>query len=281
MPAGRKAGSPGRKPRPWKPPRRRRGNDPSNNAALKAGAHASRVRCSASRRTPSTHQYSYPVGGLHGKLTVTAKLAPGRAAFPCGVRRHDAGLELGDMSPGGSHHPATSRHRLACGVGSAPIPPSIKAKTPAIVPHQGISRHSLKNESSPHRRAIPTRHALSPPSLDVGRGGRPQGLLDVGCFGQIPICVYPRPSAVKSPLFAYFAYFAVQPPPPPIKAKTLAIVPYQGSSRQTMKCLNGGVGRVTPRPPSGRTQTPALAGGGGFTLATRHLPWRFGKFWQS
>ena len=41
----------------------------------------------------------YPVGSLHGKLTVTAKLAPAR---PCGVRRHDAALELGDMSPSGS-----------------------------------------------------------------------------------------------------------------------------------------------------------------------------------
>ena len=41
----------------------------------------------------------YPVGGLHGKLTVTAKLAPGCPAFPCGVRRHDAALEPGDMSP--------------------------------------------------------------------------------------------------------------------------------------------------------------------------------------
>ena len=57
----------------------------------------------------------------------------------------------------------------------------IKAKTPAIVPHQGKSRHPLKNESSPHRRAIPTRHAPSPPSLDVGRS-----MLVVGCFGQIP-----------------------------------------------------------------------------------------------
>ena len=58
-----------------------------------------------------------------------------------------------------------------------PPPRPIKAKTPAIVPHQGISRHPLKNESSPPRRAIPTRHAPSPPSLDVGRS-----MLDVGCW---------------------------------------------------------------------------------------------------
>ena len=64
--------------------------------------------------------------------------------------------------------------------------PQSRQKTPAIVHNQGISRHPLKNESSPHRRAIPTRHAPSPPSLDVGRGGRPQGLLVDGCFGQIP-----------------------------------------------------------------------------------------------
>ena len=41
---------------------------------------------------------------------------------------------------------------------------SIKAKTPAIKPYQGKSRHPLKSESTPHDRAIPTRHALLPPA---------------------------------------------------------------------------------------------------------------------
>jgi len=43
-----------------------------------------------------TRAYINPVGSLLGKLTVTANIAPAR---PCGVRRHDAALELGDMSP--------------------------------------------------------------------------------------------------------------------------------------------------------------------------------------
>ena len=47
---------------------------------------------------------------------------------------------------------------------------------------------------------------------------------------------------------------------PSIKAKTPAIVPHQGISRQTMKFLNGEVGRVTPCAPSWRTQALSLAG---------------------
>ena len=90
--------------------------------------------------------------------------------------------------------------------------------------HQGSSRQTLKNESSPHRRAIPTRHAPSPPSLDVGRS-----MLDVGCFGPIPhlrlsasICGSPPCPPISAPDSAS------------IKAKTPLIVHDQGSSRQTL-----------------------------------------------
>ena len=102
---------------------------------------------------------------------------------------------------------------------NGPDSPSIKAKTPVIVPHQGKSRHPLKNASSPHRRAIPTRHAPSPPSLDVGCW-----TLDISA--RCPICVHPRPSAVKSP-FSRISRLSRFNLPRPIKAKTPAIKAHQ------------------------------------------------------
>ena len=104
-----------------------------------------------------------PGGGLHGKLTVTAKLAPGCPAFPCGVRRHDAALELGDTSPRPSHrhaHPlparggdgSSPRSWMLWAGGRPPAPskpnqgknPSNRASSRLIKPHQGLSRHPPK-----------------------------------------------------------------------------------------------------------------------------------------
>ena len=89
---------------------------------------------------------------------------PAASPRPCGVRRHDAALELGDMSPSTSHrlvysarnqtksnHPASaSRHRPPFAYFAfapclpdlrnprpEPDSPPIKAKPPAIVPDQG------------------------------------------------------------------------------------------------------------------------------------------------
>ena len=96
----------------------------------------------------------------------------------------------------------------------------IKAKTPAIVPNQGKSRHPLKNESSPHSRAIPTRHALL----------LRHWMLDVSA--RFPICVHPRSSAVKLPASPITETRNPYPNPPLIKAKTPVIVHNRASSRQ-------------------------------------------------
>ena len=98
----------------------------------------------------------YPVGGLHGKLTVTAKLAPCHVACLCGVRRHDCALEPGDMSPNPSHRPpAIKPNQTAPHLHPAPrsrlgeVPPELRnpksvpesPQSRLIVLNQGISRH--------------------------------------------------------------------------------------------------------------------------------------------
>ena len=171
----------------------------------------------------------YPVGGLHGKLTVTAKLAPGCPAFPCGVRRHDAALEPGDMSPRPSPRLVPSARNqtksnqikpppLFAYFAVQPPPPPIKAKTPAIVPNQASSRHRPNFPSAVRSAIHPldrsdrqtngktcTKQKSSPEGEDSGEGE---------CHHQsIPFCASP----------------------PPIKAKTPAIVHDQGISRHWSK----------------------------------------------
>ena len=167
----------------------------------------------------------YPVGGLHGKLTVTAKLAPGCPAFPCGVRRHDAALEPGDMSPRPSPRLVPSARNqtksnqikpnqtksnqikpppLFAYFAVQPPPPPIKAKTPAIVHNQGISRHppnfptAVRSANQPLDRSdrLPngktcTKQKSSPEGEDTGEGERHHQ--------SIPFCASPSPNQGKNP----------------------------------------------------------------------------------
>ena len=144
----------------------------------------------------------------------------------------------------------------------------IKAKTPAIVHHQGISRHPQKN-TRPLRRMVlgPSLELLRPlpfASLRLRAFAlkpRHQGMIKVqsrqkpqqsslivshqGKSRQTPKMKAhtPTPPANRAPLppaldvgrsmldVEYFPFFS-------IKAKTPVIVPHQASSRQTMKKLN-------------------------------------------
>ena len=114
----------------------------------------------------------YPVGGLLGKLTVTAKLVPAR---PCGVRRHDAALELGDMSPSGSCSHARARPPPRAGwgrprphvpkfwAGARPPEPTQKTwQSDQIRPNQTKSNHP---SSAPRPRPPFASFAIPPPGL--------------------------------------------------------------------------------------------------------------------
>ncbi len=87
----------------------------------------------------------------------------------------------------------------------APISPSIKAKKPVIVPHQGISRQTLKFPNTISR--VPTARPQTSPAQ---------------CPGFAP---YMAPALKRRPILA-------------IKAKNSAIVFHQASSRQPVKITN-------------------------------------------
>ena len=132
--------------------------------------------------------------------------------------------------------PPISETRNPC-----PNPPSIKAKNPAIVLHQGISRHPMKKHkmAMPHQSGWNRRNAgtvsPSPGGEGRGEGGQQNKLASVRrCMGLSPETRFPSQSRL-------------------IKAN-------EASSMQTMKFSNGEVGRVTPCAPLWRTQTPTLAG---------------------
>ena len=122
----------------------------------------------------------------------------------------------------------------------------IKAKSPAIVPHQGSSRHPLKNENSPHRRAIPTRMRLL----------LRHWMLDVGCWMFRP----DSPSAFvsvhlrsKFP-FGLLAAFVVprhtirlhQGKNPCNRASSRFIKPYQGKLKFSLAILSGNSPPASP-----------------------------------
>ena len=186
-----------------------------------------------------------------------AKLAPACPARPCGLRRHDAALAPGDMSPRPS--PARPQSNQIRPRASPPGPlfawrfprspkpgiraqiPPIKAKNPAIVPHQGISRHPMKKHkmAMPHQSGWNRRNAgtvsPSPGGEGRGEGGQQNKLASVRrCMGLSPETRFP--------------------------SQTRLIKANEASSMQTMKFSNGEVGRVTPCAPLWRTQTPTLAG---------------------
>ncbi len=185
-----------------------------------------------------------------------AKLAPACPARPCGLRRHDAALAPGDMSPRPS--PARPQSNQIRPRASPPGPlfawrfprspkpgiraqiPPIKAKNPAIVPHQGISRHPMKKHkmARPHQSGWNRRNAgtvsPSPGGEGRGEGGQQNKLASVRrCMGLSPETRFP--------------------------SQTRLIKANEASSMQTMKFSNGEVGRVTPCAPSWRTQTLSLA----------------------
>ena len=190
----------------------------------------------------------YPVGGLHGKLTVTPKLAPAR---PCGVRRHDAALELGDTSPSGSRPPARPgwgrpRPRVPkYWAGTRPPRPShnpgnqtngpilfttvtamngvVIFKLPLQVVVTAVNRIALQTKSNHHHLSRHSRCSRLPP-LDL-----------------------------RNPEFV--------PESAQIKAKTPAIVPNQGISRQTPFFRNA---LHTANPPAGW--------GGPAVERTKHVP---------
>jgi len=94
--------------------------------------------------------YINPVVSLHGKLTVTAKLAPGCPARPCGLRRPDAALAPGALSPRPTHRR---------------LPP------PAIKPNQTKSNHVVPFEG----RDGPVTMVIDIGWLAIRQGGRSPG----------------------------------------------------------------------------------------------------------
>ena len=156
-----------------------------------------------------------PVGSLHGKLTVTAKCAPGCPATPWQAR---------------PAHPsfAPSRPRPPRGAGTAPSPlpllrnpksetrtrfPPIKAKTPAIKANQASSRQ-IPFFGQPARwmgrtgsRKVETCAKVLPLRGGEGRGEGERH------YQSIPFCSHTQP----------------------IKAKTTVIVHHQGISRHPQK----------------------------------------------
>ena len=141
--------------------------------------------------------------------------------------------------------------------------PPIKAKNPAIVPHQGISRHPMKKHkmAMPHQSGWNRRNAgtvsPSPGGEGRGEGGQQNKLASVRrCMGLSPETRFPSQSRL-------------------IKAN-------KASSMQTMKFSNGEVGRVRcgePKRPRWQASSRSirdfwLAGGGGqrTALPTAHSP---------
>ncbi len=194
----------------------------------------------------------YQVGSLHGKLTVTAKLAPGCPATPRRVRPAQRCLAPAQGGDGSSprfkfrpcpHHalPATRTP----GIEALFFLPqgSIKAKNPAIKANRASSRQMINQQKtlSCHRPSAP---GTAGPFLGRAGAAAPPHI-DINVWLVTPSTVlYQTPPA----------FSRLQS-----RQKTPVIVHDQASSRQTMKKLKPTYRAPTAQPHTSPRQRPGFA----------------------